>query len=101
LIISTILLIAYNSLSASSLLLDANADGLGLRVTYLDKPNVVNFPDLSGNVVLDTSTGVVTSQVCDCFQTSTFFTFCTQTSIDILLFSEFRLFWINRFNLRI
>jgi hypothetical protein len=52
------------SFNVESLLLDANGDGFGLRMNYYDTPNTVVFPDLSGTVVLDSSTGVVTSQVC-------------------------------------
>ena len=51
-------------IDAATIVMDANGDGRGLSLTYVDTANNIQFPNSSGTVVLDSGTNVVNSQVC-------------------------------------
>ncbi len=52
-----------DSIDAATIVMDANGDGQGLSLTYVDTANNIQFPNSSGTVILDSGRGVVNSQV--------------------------------------
>jgi hypothetical protein len=43
----------FHSIDAATIVMDANGDGQGLSLTYVDTANNIQFPNSSGTVVLD------------------------------------------------